>query len=123
MWGEVRHLLDRVFFLSPAAATTLFLAARIFVGFGEGPETSAAGLASDSGGSDAAVRIVESIKSVDEARARAQAVPSTETELLELLRRNGSVRFETPAEEQEFSPEEVGVIRVIRRHSSGTRPD
>lgn len=84
-------LLPPARFLPPAAATLVFVAMRLFVGLGEGPETSAAGLGGDVRAAPA--RVVAQIAHVREARAESERVPETEGELLELLRRKGTVLF------------------------------
>ncbi|MEL6184215.1 MAG: hypothetical protein AAFU79_06290 [Myxococcota bacterium] len=114
-----RH--PRALFLSPAAATLVFVGARLCVGLGASPEGPAAGLAAGHVSSAESPRVVVKIRSVASAKKRPHRVPSTESELLELLRRDGTVLFtaeeadvvEVPA--QEFSLEEVGVITVAPR--------
>lgn len=107
----------RALFLSPAAATFVFFAARVFIGLGTEPESSAVSLAGASGRAEA-TRVQVAIPSVEQTKTRSHRVPPTESELLELLRRDGTVLFtsedveavEVPA--QEFTLEEVGVITV-----------
>lgn len=113
---------SRVRFLTPAAATVLFFVARFFVGFGEEPSSSAAGLAGDGIGSRPLEEVSVAIRSADAATPRVhrqRPLPSSEGELLELFRRDGSVHFAggdvDPGESssvREFSLEEVGVILV-----------
>lgn len=103
----------RARFLAPSLATLVFVAARFFTHAPEQEGTTAAGLSGEQNR-----RIVAPIATVEARRAEARAVPETETELLELLRRDRSVAFGTADEEdlaaprQDFSLEEVGVIVV-----------
>lgn len=114
-----RH--PRALFFSPAAATLIFVAARLCVGLGADSDGPTAGLAAGHVSSAESPRVVVEIQSVATAKKRPHRVPSTESELLELLRRDGTVLFtaeeadvvEVPA--QEFSLEEVGVITVAPR--------
>lgn len=87
--------------------------ARSVLGWSESPGPSAAGLSGDAAVSK---RVTAEIPSLEARRARTRRLPRTESELIELLKRDGSVLFSDEAPgaggDQVFSLGEVGVIVV-----------
>ncbi len=98
-------------YLSPAAATALFFAARLLLSSIDGDSaTRAAGLAADPGRDGTQHRAEIAPARSDDGPS--PSVPGTEEELLELFRRAGSLRFGSEASAvHDFLPIEVRVQR------------
>jgi hypothetical protein len=109
----------RVWQITPSVACVLFFLAHLGLLLGGEPrgETSIAGATAEARlGPARAVRVVAEIRPLAQRARRAQPVPPSERELLELIRRDGAVLFfadeaeviATPS--REFRAEEVEVI-------------
>jgi hypothetical protein len=113
-----RQSRERAWFLSPAIATAVFFALKLFLGGEDRVVTDAVAGAAAQGPVTAPVkvRVVAELQRADDARRLTRAVPPTEADLLRLLEQDGSVVFlsdevevvATP--EREFSFGEVEVI-------------
>ena len=135
------HRRERIWLLSPAAVTALFVLAQLYLNIGvRNAASPVAGAATDGPTSGAVqVRVVAEIRPVTP-RADATDIPETEAEFWALLRRDGQVMFfsdevevvTTPA--QRFDVDEVDVIEVKGArgkaanappadHASGSRSD
>lgn len=117
----------RHFVLTPAAATILFFAAQLFFFITEPtPQGRVAGASAEAPAPiPVKVHVVAEIRSLDDVKKPKAKVPATEAQLLDLLRREGSVIFSSDevevvaTPEQRFGTEEVDVIRLRRARLAG----
>lgn len=117
----------RHFVLTPAAATILFFAAQLFFFITEPtPRSRVAGASAEAPAPiPVKVHVVAEIRSLDDVKKPKAKVPATEAQLLDLLRREGSVIFSSDevevvaTPEQSFGPDEVDVIRLRRARLAG----
>lgn len=105
----------RVWLVSPALATVLFFVAQaILAGSGAGSNEVRAAAPETPSAIPVKIRVVAQIKSAGEVKAA--RVPESESELLELFKKQGAVVFSSSEVEDigtqasEFEPAEVGVI-------------
>lgn len=111
----------RVWLVSPAIATVIFFAAQLLLaGYGKGPSgVHGAGTETPSP-IPVAVRVVAEIKTASDVK-RGASVPTNESELLELFKKNGAVVFSSSEVENigtqasEFDAAEVGVITADKQ--------
>jgi hypothetical protein len=112
---------SRVWLASPAIATAIFFVAQFFLAaITDRPHSSVRGASAETPKVPVKVRVVSEIRSFDSKALELKQVPSSETELLELFKKqgHGAVVF-LPIEvdtvstvEKKFATEEVGVIKV-----------